>query len=171
MARFVFFIVLLAGFGLVLSMGTFQSWPVINVPFNLGAVEKSHAQQLALAEKSGGEGHGEELGEGAELEEVEEETGPKVVTIPLDTEELKNGHNVFTKIGKCTTCHGMNGEGRKSQQAPKLAGQYDWYLYNQLVNMKSKVRENKKMEPYLKNLSDKEFQDVALYLSKLPFAL
>ncbi len=32
----------------------------------------------------------------------------------------------------CATCHGMNGEGNQALNAPRLAGQEDWYLDRQL---------------------------------------
>jgi len=32
----------------------------------------------------------------------------------------------------CTACHGQNGEGNMAMNAPRLAGQEDWYLVRQL---------------------------------------
>jgi cytochrome c oxidase subunit 2 len=40
----------------------------------------------------------------------------------------------------CMSCHGMNGEGNDALNAPRLAGQYDWYTYRQLMNWKTGVR-------------------------------
>lgn len=34
----------------------------------------------------------------------------------------------------CATCHGATGEGNPQMQAPRLAGQNDWYLVAQLQN-------------------------------------
>jgi cytochrome c oxidase subunit 2 len=40
----------------------------------------------------------------------------------------------------CSVCHGPTGLGRWNTNAPRLAGMSDWYLYNQLVNFKNRVR-------------------------------
>jgi cytochrome c553 len=97
---------------------------------------------------------------------VPEEKAVVVVAPKLDSEELKRGAKIYTNSGKCTTCHGNNAEGKKSQKAPRLAGQYDWYLEMQLKNMKAGIRSNPIMNPYLKTLSEQDMKDVALYLSK-----
>ncbi len=40
----------------------------------------------------------------------------------------------------CASCHGAQGEGNQALNAPKLAGQQDWYLKRQLMNYKNGVR-------------------------------
>ena len=40
----------------------------------------------------------------------------------------------------CASCHGTNGEGSKELNAPKLAGQQDWYVVRQLKNFKNRIR-------------------------------
>jgi len=40
----------------------------------------------------------------------------------------------------CSACHGQQGEGQQALNAPKLAGQGDWYLKKQLLNYKSGAR-------------------------------
>src|SRR5260221_14661394 len=40
----------------------------------------------------------------------------------------------------CTACHGAQGEGNPALNAPKLAGQSDWYLRQELQNFKSGAR-------------------------------
>jgi cytochrome c oxidase subunit 2 len=40
----------------------------------------------------------------------------------------------------CAACHGQQGEGQLALNAPKLAGQSDWYLKKQLLNYKSGAR-------------------------------
>lgn len=40
----------------------------------------------------------------------------------------------------CAVCHGENGEGNLDTQAPKLAGQYGWYLERQLQNFRAGLR-------------------------------
>jgi cytochrome c553 len=90
------------------------------------------------------------------------------IKVELTTPELQNGHAVYTKKGQCITCHGKHGEGKKSQKAPRLAGQYRWYTETQLTNMKAGRRINEKMNPYLKRIDEQDIKDVALYLSKFP---
>ncbi|MBP9673578.1 MAG: c-type cytochrome [Bacteriovoracaceae bacterium] len=106
-----------------------------------------------------------------ELEHAEKEHGTsteeKTTTVTFTSPEEEHGYKVFTEIGKCYTCHGKEAQGLKSQLAPKLAGQFDWYLYEQLTAFKNKIRLNTKMDPYIKKLSDDDFKHVALYLSKL----
>lgn len=72
---------------------------------------------------------------------------------------------------KCTACHGKDGLGKKSQRAPMIAGQYDWYITSQVKAIKSKTRSNantKKMYPFVKKLTDQDIADLATYISSLP---
>ena len=68
---------------------------------------------------------------------------------------------------RCVTCHGNNGEGKESQKAPRIGGQHDWYIYSSLVQFKTGERKNPEMMPYIRNLSDTDFQDLAAYISTL----
>lgn len=72
-----------------------------------------------------------------------------------------------TLYNRCIACHGKKGEGMESQKAPRLAGQFDWYIYSSLVQFKKKERVNPVMFPFIKNLSDKDYQDLAAYISGL----
>ena len=40
----------------------------------------------------------------------------------------------------CAACHGANGEGNQALNAPRIAGQFDWYTHRQLMNWKNGVR-------------------------------
>lgn len=40
----------------------------------------------------------------------------------------------------CLACHGDKGQGNQALNAPPLAGQYDWYLVNQLKKFKAGIR-------------------------------
>lgn len=40
----------------------------------------------------------------------------------------------------CLACHGANGEGNKALNAPRLAGQHDWYTVQQIKNFKAGIR-------------------------------
>lgn len=77
------------------------------------------------------------------------------------------GKMVYTKKGKCLTCHGSDAMGKASQQAPRLAGQHAWYIFTSLKDFKSGERKNTKMLPYIKKLTEEDFQAVAKYLSGL----
>lgn len=81
--------------------------------------------------------------------------------------DIENGKALFKK---CTSCHGKDGYGKKSQKAPLLAGQYDWYVEGQIKDIRDKKRVNKntkKMLPFVKNLTDSDIADLSLYISKL----
>lgn len=82
--------------------------------------------------------------------------------------EFKLGKEIFITKGQCVTCHGEKAEGNISQLAPKLSGQHDWYLMAQLKKMKSGERVNEKMNSYLKNLTEKDFEEVVKYITTLP---
>ena len=91
---------------------------------------------------------------------------PVGAVVVLDTEELKNGKKLYAK---CIVCHGKYGEGKPAQKAPKIAGQYAWYLEEQVVNIQKGIRVNKVMMPYVKNLSPQDISDISAYVAKLPW--
>jgi cytochrome c553 len=160
MSRFVFFILLLVGIAVLNSFKSYKDVPITNKRFSMSEAEthhKIHVQELAdLAHKR------EEILHPKEKEKVIEVEQPLVV---LSTPELERGHALYQK---CIVCHGKSGEGKKSQNAPKVGGQHEWYIVTQLNNMKNKVRVNKKMDPYINKLSSADFNDLAAYISKLP---
>ena len=90
----------------------------------------------------------------------------KQFAVVLDTDELKNGKKLYSK---CIVCHGKLGEGKSAQNAPKIGGQYAWYLEEQVVNMQKGLRVNKAMLPYIKKLSTQDISDISAYVAKLPW--
>ncbi len=76
----------------------------------------------------------------------------------------KNGEQLYKK---CASCHGGNGQGNKSQEAPRIAGQHDWYIVSTVMDMQSGKRPNPKMIPFIKNLSKGEIEDLASYIATL----
>ena len=71
---------------------------------------------------------------------------------------------------KCVACHGNDGYGKKSQNAPMIAGQFDWYLVAQITKIKNQERKNSnanKMYPFVKNLTEEEIKDLAAYIQSL----
>jgi cytochrome c oxidase subunit II len=80
-----------------------------------------------------------------------------------------------TLYATCGACHGANGEGMEALNAPKLAGQEEWYLIRQLENFKAGIRgANPKdtygmqMAPMAQTLpTPQAMADVAAYIKTL----
>lgn len=68
---------------------------------------------------------------------------------------------------KCAACHGPEGQGNKSQLAPRIAGQHEWYIISSIEAFLSGKRPNPKMLPFIKGLSRKNIEDLAAYISKI----
>ena len=76
----------------------------------------------------------------------------------------------------CAACHGAQGEGNPALNAPKLAGQRDWYLKRQLNNFKAGARGandqdayGKTMAPMAQTLPDAvAINNVVAYIETLP---
>lgn len=161
MAKFLIIIFTASTLIFVFSLVKNQKLPINNKNFNFEEYKKAHDEKHDLLEKMALQKDGHAVEAEADAEKTQ------VVQIVLDTEEQKNGQASYEK--RCVVCHGKMGEGKKSQNAPKLGGQYDWYVYNQLTAMKEKRRINKVMDPYLKPLSDKDFKELSAYIAKLPW--
>ena len=81
-----------------------------------------------------------------------------------------------TLYAACGACHGARGEGNAALHAPRLAGQGDWYLKQQLKYFKSGARGahkddafGKTMDPMASLLADDTAIDnVVAYIAKLP---
>lgn len=67
-----------------------------------------------------------------------------------------------TESAACAACHGEDGNS-KSGEFPKLAGQHADYLYNALVQYKSKQRKNAIMGGFAATLSRQQMADLAAY--------
>lgn len=78
--------------------------------------------------------------------------------------------------GACAACHGAQGEGNQDLNAPKLAGQGDWYLKRQLVAYKEGVRGTHEKDTYGKMMApmaatladDAAIDNVVAYIKSLP---
>jgi cytochrome c oxidase subunit 2 len=76
----------------------------------------------------------------------------------------------------CSSCHGQNGEGMQALNAPKLAGQADWYLKSQIKSYQDNVRGaheddtlGKQMAPMARTLSSETaINNVVAYIQTLP---
>jgi cytochrome c553 len=67
----------------------------------------------------------------------------------------------------CIQCHGEKGEGNPAQKSPKISGQYDWYVIKQVSEIKSGVRKNPEMLPFVTKLSEQDIKDLAAYIVTL----
>jgi cytochrome c553 len=79
----------------------------------------------------------------------------------------EKGKKLFSS---CVSCHGKTGMGKKSQKAPMIAGQYEWYIESQVKAIQAKERWNenaKKMFPFVKKLKDQDIKDLAAYISSM----
>lgn len=86
--------------------------------------------------------------------------------------DIENGAEVFEDV--CAMCHGEQAQGGEDFEAPKLAGQHDWYLILQLENFRSGIRgsheddENGQlMRPMALALEEKDVADVVAYIMTL----
>jgi cytochrome c oxidase subunit 2 len=76
----------------------------------------------------------------------------------------------------CTACHGAQGEGMLAMNAPKLAGQSDWYLRRQLKLFKQGLRGTHDADVFGKQMAamaatladDKAIENVTAYIGTLP---
>lgn len=91
-----------------------------------------------------------------------------LLSISVYSADPANGEAIYNK--KCVTCHNRDGFGKKSQKAPRLAGQYDWYIASQIKAIRDKKRvagAASKMWPFVKQLSDAEIDDLSAYISNM----
>ena len=158
MTRLTIFLSVLAGLILILVLNTFKTFPVSNEKFDLKKTETAYVAHQELVNEVTAPKETEGTSEVAEVEYAPE--------VDLSTPELKSGNKIF---GQCIACHGKGGEGKASQKAPHIGGQYDWYIEKQLTDMKSGARINVTMNPILKGLSPQDIKDVAAYVTKLPW--
>ncbi|WP_171022354.1 c-type cytochrome [Thalassotalea litorea] len=84
----------------------------------------------------------------------------------------ENGQKLYQT---CVACHGDNGQGNDALQAPALAGQYDWYLAQQLDNYNTGKRgtdaadtAGAQMLPMAKQVADEHAKaDVLAFIATL----
>jgi cytochrome c oxidase subunit 2 len=75
----------------------------------------------------------------------------------------------------CAACHGPEGQGNVQLNAPRLAGQQDWYLVRQLQNFKSGLRGTQPKDAYGAQMkpmaamlaNDQAINDVVAYVDTL----
>jgi len=139
-----------------MNLNSFKKNEVDSTNFNFAALTKKYQEKTSEMEKL----------LAPKKEVVEKKVEVKAVLVELTTEELKRGHGLYKK---CIVCHGKAGAGKKSQNSPRIGGQFAWYIETQVNNMISGVRVNKVMQPYIKKLSPQDVKDLATYISALPW--
>lgn len=159
MTRLVLFLSFLVAVVLVMSLGSFKNAPIDNTKFSFEDAKAKHEEKL----KTIADLEQAKLDAMKKTEEVEVVAGPLVV---LDTPQLQKGHDLYAK---CIVCHGKAGEGKKSQNAPAIGGQFDWYIEKQITAMQTGERPNQIMMPYIRSLSAQDIKDLAAYISKIPW--
>jgi cytochrome c553 len=87
------------------------------------------------------------------------------LTFPVWAQDAEKGGVLYKT---CVQCHGSNGQGNVEKVAPKIAGQYDWYIVASIKAFQKGIdRKNPTMLPYIKNLSETDINDLAAHISKL----
>lgn len=97
-----------------------------------------------------------------------------VETAPLDAaaaaEELAKASGGdpqagATKAGACAACHGLDGNSTDPATYPRLAGQSERYIAQQLTMFKSGQRVNPIMQPFAAALSAQDMRDIGAYFA------
>lgn len=96
-----------------------------------------------------------------------------VEAVPLDvsaTAELAkaNGGDAqagATKAAACAACHGLDGNATDPTLYPRIAGQSERYISQQLALFKSGERANAIMQPFASALSAQDMRDIGAYFS------
>lgn len=85
-------------------------------------------------------------------------------TSPVKAQDAAKGKVLYAQ---CIQCHGEKGDGNPAQKAPRLSGQHDWYVVKQITEIKSGVRKNEVMIPFVSKLSEQDIKDLAAYIATL----
>lgn len=97
------------------------------------------------------------------------------INIKANNESIKKGKENYFKY-LCNICHGdlnknsNNNYTNINDYYPKLANQNSEYLYKQILDIKEGKRNNSlssMMKPYLNKLTEKEIEDISLFLENL----
>jgi cytochrome c553 len=74
------------------------------------------------------------------------------------------------RIQTCSACHGEDGNSRM-ENIPSIAGQPAFFIVNQLILMRERVRPVEAMMPFVKDLTDADAIALADHYAKLPAKL
>ncbi len=154
-ARLVLFLIFISLILGIASLSGYKNYHNDNRDLSLAGYNKNEQDKKVLAEEI------------AQMNAPAEVVASGEYILKLNTASLKRAHEIFTGSGECLRCHGANGAGNAKEEAPLIAGQYDWYVQDQLTQMKAGTRSNPKMMEFLQKLSPQDIKDLAEYVSKL----
>jgi cytochrome c553 len=82
------------------------------------------------------------------------------------TQNLERGKEIN---GTCAGCHGEFGQGGKRGEYPRIAGQRQAHIIDQLLAFRKRTRLNLPMFPYTqeRELTDADIQDISAYLASV----
>lgn len=83
---------------------------------------------------------------------------------PVSAQDAAKGKELYAT---CIQCHGDKGDGNPEKKAPRISGQHDWYIVKQVTEIKSGVRKNPEMLPFVTKLSEQDIKDLAAYITTL----
>ena len=88
-----------------------------------------------------------------------------------ESKQYHLGESLYMNPGRggCTQCHGKEGNLPVMPLYPKIGGQSEIYLYNQMIDYRENRRKNGlyiPMEVAMKPFSDEEIKAMAVYLNK-----
>lgn len=88
------------------------------------------------------------------------------VAVPAHAQSFEKAKEIY---GPCAACHGEFGSGGKKGEYPRIAGQLQKYIEQQLKSFQKRVRINIPMVPYTeeRELSDADMKEVAAYLAQI----
>lgn len=97
---------------------------------------------------------------------------PDTDSTPTISGDLARGEALFTT---CGSCHGTDGKGIWSQNAPNLSGANDWYIARQLENYRQGIRGSHPQDLYGKQMTlisimlrdEQAIKDVVAYINSL----
>ncbi|MCK5813033.1 MAG: cytochrome c4 [Cocleimonas sp.] len=84
--------------------------------------------------------------------------------------DLFKGGKTSSGVTACAACHGVTGEGNAKAKFPKISGQHNKYIVNQLKAFKSGARANdagEMMQDIATNMTDADMVAVAEFVSGL----
>lgn len=87
------------------------------------------------------------------------------------SKQYQLGESLYINPGRggCTQCHGKEGNLPVMALYPKIGGQSETYLYNQMMDYRENRRKNGlyiPMEVAMKSFRDEEIKAMAVYLNK-----
>lgn len=92
----------------------------------------------------------------------------RVLVVPRVSGDVEHGRALF--LEQCVDCHGKDGRGRASRDAPGLVGQYPNYLLRQVEQFKKGVRaadEGHPMNGVLDDLGAQDITDILAFVTAL----